>query len=132
MSNNKPDYKDNLAFDTEKTKNKDWLIEDFTDLLMPEFITTEKECHNNLQKAYETKRLLDDYIYKCCKRLAQIGKKQLVAKYNRPYHVLVEEYHVVNKNNIICEDTCFGDRVIDHGDTEYDDDEHILEDYSHE
>lgn len=110
----------------------DWLIEDFTDLLMPEYITTSKEVHNNIQKAYETKRRLDDYIYKCCKKLAQIEKKQLFMKRNRPYDVVIEEYYVVNNENEICEDNCFGDCMIDQGYADYGEPEELLEDYTNE
>lgn len=110
---------------------KDWMIEDFTDLLMPEFITTSKECHRNLQKAYETKRRLDDYIYNCCKKLAQIEKKQLVKQISRPYDVVVAEYHVININEQLTEDNCFGDCIIDQGYAQYDyNDGEILEDYT--
>lgn len=109
---------------------KDWMIEDFTDLLMPEFITTSKECHRNLQKAYETKRRLDDYIYNCCKRLAQIEHKQLVKKISRPYDVVIEEYHVVYIDEPLIEDTCFGDRIIDEGYSEYDGTDEVIEDYT--
>ena len=132
MNNNEPDYKDNLVFDTKKSKNKDWLIEDFTELIMPEFITTSKEIHHNLQKAYETKRRLDDYIFNCCKKLAQIEKKQLVSKISRPYDVVIEEYHVVNVDEPICEDTCIGDRIVDEGYAEYDGTDEVLEDYTNE
>lgn len=132
MSNNEPDYKDNLVFDTKKSKNKDWMIEDFTDLLMPEFITTSEICHKNLRKAYETKRRLDDYIYKCCDKLAQIEKKQLVIKISRPYDVVIEEYHVAGINEPLCEDTCVGDRIIDEGYSEYDGTDEVLEDYTNE
>lgn len=112
--------------------NKDWIIEDFTDLLMPEFITTSNVCHENLRKAYETKRKLDDYIYKCCDKLAQIEKKQLVSKISRPYDVVIKEYHVASVNEPLCEDTCVGDEVIDEGYSEYDGTDEVLEDYSHE
>lgn len=112
--------------------NIDWMIEDFTDLLMPEFITTSEECHKNLQKAYETKNLLDDYIYKCCDKLAQIEKKQLIQRISRPYHVTIEEYHVINVDEQVTDDNCFGDRIIDEGYAEYSDNNEILEDYSHE
>lgn len=114
------------------SNNKDWMIEDFVDLLMPEYITTSEECHKNLQKAYETKRRLDDYIFNCCKKLAQIEKKQLVSKISRPYDIVIEEYHVANVNEPVCEDTCFGDRIVDQGYAEYDGTDEVLEDYTHE
>lgn len=132
MSNNTPDYKDNLAFNTEKTKNKDFMIDDTVDLLIPEFIMTTEECHKNLQKAYEAKRDLENYIYKCCKRLAKLEKKQLIMRINRPYDVVVEEYYIAKNENDICEDNCYGDYVIDNGYAEYDRKTTILEDYSHE
>lgn len=109
---------------------KDFMIEDCVDLLMPEFITTSAECHKNIQKAYETRRFLDKYIYNCCKKLAQIEKKQLVKQISRPYDVVVEEYHVININEQLTEDNCFGDCIVDHGYVNYSDNEEILEDYS--
>lgn len=112
-------------------KYADWVIEDFTDLLMPEFITTSQECYNNIQKAYETKRRLDFYIYDCCKKLAKLEKKKLVKQEFWHDGVIIYNYHVVPSLDDISAENIVGDEIVDFGDGYYNDQE-ILEDYTHE
>ena len=132
MSNNAPDYEDNLVFCKEKSKNKDWMIKDFTDLLMPEFITTEEECWNNINKAQITLNELKKYQIKCVDKLAQIRKEKVIIREWSYDNVITYDYYVakdinnLNVDNLICDD------LIDYGDGYSTANIEVLKDYSHE
>lgn len=132
MSNNEPDYKDNLAFDAKKSKNKDWMIEDFVDLLMPEYITTEEECWNNINKAQKTLNELKEYQIRCVKKLAQLKKEKVIVKQWNYGDVLAYDYHVAKDINNISVDTLICDDIVEYGDGYDTGDYDIEEDYTNE
>lgn len=111
---------------------KDWMIEDFTDLLMPEFITTEEECWLNINKAQTTLNELKKYQINCVKKLAQIRKEKVISKEWSYNDVTVYDYHVAKDINSLSVDTLICDDIIELGDGYDTNNVEILEDYSHE
>lgn len=112
------------------SNNKDWMIEDFTDLLMPEFITTEKECWNNINKAQKTLNELKQYQIKCVKKLAQIRKEKVIIKEWIYDNVIAHDYYVAKDIYNLNVDTLICDDLIDFGDGHDTATVEILEDYS--
>lgn len=113
------------------SNNKDWMIEDHVDLLMPEFITTEEECWNNINKAQTALNELKKYQLKLVDKLAQIRHEKVIRQSWEYDYVLAYDYHVAKDinscsvNTIICDDLA----EFDYGNyvrTE------ILEDYSND
>lgn len=113
-------------------KNKDWMIEDHVDLLMPEFITTEEECWNNINKAQTTLNDLKEYQIRCVKKLAQLRKEKVIVKEWNYGDVIAYDYHVAKDVNNIGVDTLICDDIIDYGDGYDTGNYDIEEDYTHE
>lgn len=113
MSNNEPDYKDNLAFDAEKSKNKDIIIGDFVDLIHPDFITTEKECWNNINKVQTTLNELKKYQLMLVDKLAQIRHEKVIRQSWEYDYVLAYDYHVAKDVNSCSVDTVVCDDLVE-------------------
>lgn len=112
-------------------KNKDWMIEDHVDLLMPEFITTEEECWNNINKAQTTLNELKKYQLKLVDKLAQIRHEKVIRQSWEYDYVLAYDYHVAKDINSCSVDTVVCDDLVEFDCGNYVRTE-ILEDYSHE
>ena len=70
-------------------------IEEMFELINPELITSEKTLHEEMNKAYCNKNIMDNYLLACVHRLAQITKQKVYI--NEVYYEITEKnYHVGN------------------------------------
>ena len=113
------------------SKYKDFIVGEY-DLLLPEFITTEKECWNNINKAQNALNEIKKYQINCVKKLAQLRKEKVIVKHWQYNDVIVYDYHVAKDVNDISIDNVICDDIIDWGDGSDLNECEVLEDYSHE
>lgn len=131
MSNNTPDYKDNLVFYKEKAKNKDFIVGDF-DFIKPEFVTTKEECYRLISQAYEASRALEEYRIALIHKIAELTK-QKVFKLKTDYDNAQFYDYFVGKNKYKVADEVSGlcDELISLGDG-YTSNLELVKDYSDE
>ncbi len=131
MSNNEPDYKDNLVFDTEKSKNKDFVVGDY-DFIKPEFITTKEECYRLISQAYSATQDLEKYRIALVHKIAQLTKQKvfrLKTEYDRTEYY---DYFVAkDKDDVVVEAYSVCDEVIGF-DEGYPGTIELVKDYSNE
>lgn len=131
MSNNAPDYKDNLVFCKENTKNKDFIVGDYA-FIKPEFITTKEECYRLISQAYSATQDLEKYRIALVHRIAELTKQKVFrlkteydnTQYN-DYFVAENENEIANEASGICDEIV----CIDEG---YPGSIELVKDYSHE
>lgn len=130
MSNNEPDYKDNLVFDTKKSKNKDFVVGDY-DFIKPEFVTTKEECYRLISLAYSAASDLEQYRIALVHRIAQLTKQKVFRQKTEYDFTECYDYFVAKDKDSIEDTSGISDEIIsiDEG---YPGTIELIKDYSNE
>lgn len=131
MSNNEPDYKDDLVFDTKISKNKDFIVGDY-DFIKPEFVTTKEECYRLISQAYSATQDLEKYRIALVHKIAELTKQKVFRLKTEYDFTECYDYFVAENKDAVEEETSGICDEIVYFDEGYPGTIELIKDYSNE
>ena len=107
-------------------------IEEMYELINPGLITSEKTLHQEMNKAYCNKNIMNNYLLACVHRLAQISKQKVFTN-EVHYEITEKDYYIANSKDdfdVGCD--CMYSETLDYHDGDYEPDIVEIADYTGE